>query len=576
MNPRRIVASLREGGHLAEDQVKNLLGRLGSTGGGTRELLDGLLECGAVGGREEGLRLLARQFGMDYVDLESLSIPPDLTGELDASSARRYGVLPLRRSSRGFTLAVAEPPGVRITDDLGVLLGEPLEFQLADPDVLQAMIDRHYGVDGNGINTVLEEAAPRDPAVTRIREVEDPSRLEKRAREASVVKLVDRIVLEAVRQGSSDIHLEPQKNRFLIRYRIDGVLHEVHELPRPLEAPIVSRFKIMAEVDIAEHRRPQDGRIQMKVGGDRIDFRFSTLPSIHGESVVLRVLDRGSVNLDLQELGFLPGDRARFEALVRRPHGILLVTGPTGSGKTTTLYSALSELNDPRRKLVGVEDPVEYQVEGINQMQVNRDIGLDFALGLRTLLRQNPDVILVGEIRDRETADVAVEAALTGHLVLSTLHTRDAPGALERLMDLGISRYRLASAIQAVISQRLVRTVCSNCRESYEPDPEELRRMGFTPDELPDGTLDRGAGCASCHGTGYSGRTALFEILVNSEAATELILEGASTRTLRTRAREEGMRPLRRDGLVKVRRGWTTPMEVARVTRATGVGVEAT
>jgi type II secretory ATPase GspE/PulE/Tfp pilus assembly ATPase PilB-like protein len=323
----------------------------------------------------------------------------------------------------------------------------------------------------------------------------------------------------------------------------------------------------MADMNIAERRVPQDGRIKMSVMGKQLDLRVSTLPGIHGESVVLRILDKESISFGLEELGFLPDNKAVFDQLIRRPHGIILVTGPTGSGKTTTLYSALSEINQTELKLITIEDPVEYQIEGINQMQVKEEIGLDFAQGLRTLMRQNPDVILVGEIRDYETAETAIRASLTGHLVFSTLHTNDAPGAINRLMDLGVNPYLIGSSVQAVMAQRLVRTICEHCREEYDPDEEYLRQVGFPLEDAAGTTFYKGVGCKECNRTGYSGRTAIFELMVTGESVTDAILREESTDELRNRAVSDGMRTLREDGFIKVRTGETTLMEVARVTQ---------
>lgn len=570
MNAHRALETMVDAQHLTDKQAESVRDWLDEPRDASlSDLLDGLLDEDIYSDRPEAATHLARSFGMEYVDLESIDVDTGLVERIDASTAQQYFVFPIQATERGIQVAVDEPPDVRATDDLEVLFDRPLEFCLADSALLEKMIVEYYGTSIDDINAVLQEAGEADLVyVEPDEETEDTGQLEEQAEEAPVIKLVNTIIMDAVKRGASDIHLEPLERRFLIRYRIDGVLQEVHEPPKRLEGPVISRIKIMANMDIAERRVPQDGRIKMKVRGREIDFRVNTLPAQHGESVVLRVLDKEAVSFGLEELGFLSDNREVFDDLIRRPHGMILVTGSTGSGKTTTLYSALFELNTSQRKLVTVEDPVEYQIEGINQMQVNDEIGLDFALGLRTLLRQSPDVILVGEIRDRETAEIAIRSALTGHLVFSTLHTNDAPGAVDRLIDLGVSRYLVASAIQAVVAQRLVRTICENCKEPYEPEEEYLRQVGFPLDDVSDTTFYRGEGCDECDQTGYSGRTAVFEMLVNTDSISETILNEGSTQDIRDHALLEGMRTLRQDGFLKVKLGQTTLMEVARVTQA--------
>lgn len=570
MNAHRALETMVDAQYLTGEQAESVRSELDDPREASLgDLLDGLVDEEIFSDRHEAASQLARSFGMEYVDLDSIDVDTGLVERIDASTAQQYFVFPIRETERGIRVAVDEPPDVRATDDLEVLFDRPLEFCLADSALLEKMIVEYYGTSIDDINAVLQEAGEAELVYVESDEkVDDTGQLEEQAEEAPVIKLVNTIIMDAVKRGASDIHLEPLERRFLIRYRIDGVLQEVHEPPKRLEGAVISRIKIMANMDIAERRVPQDGRIKMKVRGREIDFRVNTLPAQHGESVVLRVLDKEAVSFGLEELGFLSDNREVFDDLIRRPHGMILVTGPTGSGKTTTLYSALFELNTSHRKLVTVEDPVEYQLEGINQMQVNDEIGLDFALGLRTLLRQSPDVILVGEIRDRETAEIAIRSALTGHLVFSTLHTNDAPGAVDRLTDLGVSRYLVASAVQAVLAQRLVRTICDNCKEPYEPEEEYLRQVGFPLDDVADTTFYRGEGCEDCDQTGYSGRTAIFEMLVNTDSISETILNEGSAQDIRDHALLEGMRTLRQDGFVKVKLGQTTLMEVARVSQS--------
>ncbi|MFB6346133.1 MAG: GspE/PulE family protein [bacterium] len=513
----------------------------------------------------------AEHYGMDFIDLENRETKGELIDELQASSARQYFVFPIERTSEGIKLAVAEPPDVRVVDDLEALLDERVEFCLAPPEQIRSRIDEFYGMSLDEVTETLEEVDEDAVQNESLDDSEqDVSNLEEQAEEGSIIRLVNMLILEGVQRGASDIHIEPLENKIVVRYRIDGILHEAHEPPKNLQGAIISRIKIMSDMSIAEWRVPQDGRINMKIMGKRLDLRVSTLPSIHGESVVLRILDKESVSFGLEDLGFLPDNKAVFDQLIERPHGIILVTGPTGSGKTTTLYSALNEINDKGIKLITIEDPVEYQIEGINQMQVNEDIGLDFAEGLKTLMRQNPDVILVGEIRDYETAETAIRASLTGHLVFSTLHTNDAPSTVNRLIDLGVNPYLIGSSVQAIMAQRLVRNICDNCKEEYRPEENYLKQVGFPLEDAGDTRFYRGSGCDNCEGTGYSGRTAIFELLVNTEDISEAILNDASTSEIRDLAMDNGMRTLRQDGFIKVRMGETTLMEVARVTQAHG------
>lgn len=521
--------------------------------------------------KKQVIKKFAQHYGIEYKDLETLEVKGHLTELMDSSTVRQYFVFPVEETATGVKLAVAEPPNVRMSDDLEAILDRSVEFCLADAEELRDLVDEYYGMSLDEITETLEEVE-EDTVESQQDEIseDDEARLEEQAEEGSIIRLVNMIILEAVERGASDIHIEPHEHHLLVRYRIDGILHESHQPPKGLQGALISRIKIMSDMDIAERRVPQDGRIKMTIMGKQLDLRVSTLPGVHGESVVLRILDKESISFGLEELGFLPDNKAVFDQIIRRPHGIILVTGPTGSGKTTTLYSALSEINNTEIKLITIEDPVEYQIEGINQMQVKEEIGLDFAAGLRTLLRQNPDVILVGEIRDYETAETAIRASLTGHLVFSTLHTNDAPSAINRLIDLGVSPFLIGSSVQAIMAQRLVRTICDNCRELYEPDENYLRQVGFPLEDAAETDFYRGTGCSDCDETGYTGRSAIFELLVNNEEVNDAILEEKDTEEIRNLAMKNGMRTLREDGFVKVRTGETTLMEVARVTQAHG------
>lgn len=573
MDEETVTDLLLENGTLSDEQAEELLSAIQTA---EQDILD-LISSRGWADRNEVLETYAKNFGLNFFDLDDFEPDPELLDTIDSSTAQQYFIFPLEDNGTHVRFAVSDPPDIRFRDDLEAILQRSLEFALVDPEPLEELITQHYGASMDDIDEVLRELGE-----DQMEYVDDPgdseeeiAQLEEQAEEAPVIKLVNRIILDAVQQGTSDIHIEPLENRLRIRYRIDGVCHESHEPPKRLQGAIISRLKIMSGMDIAERRIPQDGRIKMKIMGKELDFRVNSLPGIHGESVVLRILDKESVQLGLEQIGFLPDLKAQFDQLIHRPNGIILVTGPTGSGKTTTLYSALQEINTPDRKLITIENPVEYQLEGINQMQVNEDIGLDFSLGLRSILRQSPDVILVGEIRDVETAEIAIRAALTGHLVFSTLHTNDAPSAVNRLVDLGVNPYLISSSVQAIMAQRLVRRICDHCIEEYEPEPEYIERVGFPQEDVEETTFYRGAGCEECDQTGYSGRTAIFEMMVSNETLKRMILEGASTNNLREQAVENGMRTLRKDGFVKVKTGQTSLMEVARVTQAHGTAAAA-
>ncbi|MDI3281275.1 MAG: type II secretion system ATPase GspE [Bacillota bacterium] len=491
---------------------------------------------------------------------------PELLSRLPPDLARRYRAFPLGAEEGCLVLALPEPEDLLLLDELQLQLGCRVRGVRAEPEWLEAAIERYYGAGAQTVQSVL---ANLGEGVEVLREEEETAaaQAEALANEAPVVRLVNSLLVEALQRGASDVHLEPFEGELRVRYRIDGILYDVPGPPRRLFPAIASRVKIMAGLDIAEKRLPQDGRIRLRLLGRDVDIRVSTAPTIFGESIVLRLLERSSILYGLTDLGMGEELLQRFQRLIHRSHGIILVTGPTGSGKTTTLYAALNALNSPERKIITVEDPVEYQLRGVNQMQVREQIGFTFAQGLRTILRQDPDVILVGEIRDEETARMAIQAALTGHLVFSTLHTNDAPGAVTRLLDIGIEPYLVASTVCGVLSQRLVRVLCSHCREGYRPAAEELvPLLEELPADLPE-LLFRPVGCPRCGGIGYRGRTGIYELMLVDEPLAELVVSRPSTNELRRAALARGMERLRQDGWRKVQSGVTTVEEVLRVTQ---------
>ena len=509
---------------------------------------------------------LAKQYNLPTIHLAEIEIPEAVIKKVSLSLARRHRIIPLKHEGETITLAVAAPLDLPSLDKLRLLFKAKIEEVLVPEKDFEKALQKYYGEEEENIGSMIEEISESD--ITFVSKTTEELTEEELAQEAPIVKLVNLLILDAFRSRASDIHIEPLEDKFRIRYRIDGILHEVPGPPMRLKGPVISRVKLLAGMDIAEKRLPQDGHIKSDVGGKSIDLRVSTLPAFYGESVVLRILDKSSVLIGLGELGFSPEDGKTFERLIEMPNGIILVTGPTGSGKTTTLYACLNTINRPDRKLITVEDPVEYQLEGINQVQVKPQIGLTFAAGLRHILRQAPDVIMVGEIRDRETADIAVTAALTGHLVFSTLHTNDAPGAVTRLIDMGIKPFLVASSVQAIMAQRLVRTICPKCKTTYQPHLEGLKEAGLLGKDLSQVTFYQGKGCSECQHTGYKGRIGIFELLLVNDVIRELILSRSSSAQIREKAMEMGMKTLRQDGLIKAMQGLTTITEVARVTQA--------
>ncbi len=513
---------------------------------------------------EDVSKALASQYDMEYIDLDRNVVVPAELSAIPEDLIRKHLVLPLSREGNRLKVIITDPLDLETLDMLRFRLNCELDTCLAPKSKMRDFIERFVRSDVSIDQAVHELEKSTQQSI--IDQADGEEELDEDA--APIIRLVSMLITEAVRMRASDIHIEPMANRVRVRYRIDGVCIERDNIPKRMQGPIVNRFKIMSGIDLAQKRIPQDGRIRMSVSGSDIDFRVSALPSYHGESIVLRILRPESAKLGITALGFEQDDYQRFLRIIRRPNGIFLVTGPTGSGKTTTLYAALNELNRPDRKIITAEDPVEYSFSGINQVQVNESIDLTFANILRSMLRQAPNIILVGEIRDLDVAEVAIQAALTGHLVFSTLHTNDAPSSITRLIDMGVKPFLVASSIQAVMAQRLIRVICTECKEPYEdPDPRLLRLLGFAPEEIENTTFYHGRGCSACQGTGYHGRQGIFEMLEMTNVVRELAFNRAPLTEIRSAARNSGMRPLLEDGRIKIRNGITTPDEVVRVSQ---------
>jgi general secretion pathway protein E len=540
------------------DVVERALARAQTTG----ELVgEALVALGAVT-EDDVLRALALQQNLPYLWREEMPSTVPVLKNVSAKYLRQYRVCPISVEGSVLTVASADPLNTLVADELRQSTGLTVKLVVSSPAGILEAIDRSYDGAATPLQRIVEgmEDEAGGPGGD-----EDVNHLRDMAFEAPVVRLVNLLVENAISAEASDIHIEPFEDTLRIRYRIDGLLYDQEAPPRRLQAAVTSRIKIMAEMNIAERRLPQDGRIRVTLHGQRVDIRVSTMPTVHGESIVMRLLQRSSVFLPLEKLGFPANTLTRFESLIKRPHGIVLVTGPTGSGKTTTLYAALDKINSPGVKIITVEDPVEYQLKGVNQIPVKAKIGLTFANGLRHIVRQDPDVILVGEIRDLETAEIAIQASLTGHLVFSTLHTNDAPGAITRLQDMGVEPYLVASVLEGVLAQRLVRRICQACRVHDTPSQADLDALGIRVSG--DVTLFKGKGCDDCRGTGYRGRTAIYEMFVIDEDARSLMLRRASARDIRVHAVERGMTTLRLDGWQRACEGITTVEEILRVTQ---------
>lgn len=522
-----------------------------------------LAELG-LASEEALLQAVAERLGLEMVSLPDPPPNPAINNTLSMRFLLEHRAFPLRLDEGALTVAMADPTDTEAIEGLQVALGCDVRVCLAREEEILKAIEHAYQNPTTSMERIIDEITPEEGEGLLARPEEDVEHLREVAQEAPVVRLVNLIITRAVEIGASDIHIEPFEGQLRIRYRIDGVLHETEAPPMRLQAAIASRVKIMAKMNIAERRLPQDGRIMLKVLNRAIDLRVATIPTIYGESVVMRILDRQNLILTLDRLGFPEEPLRQFGRLIQRPHGIILVTGPTGSGKTTTLYAALDKINTPDKKIITIEDPVEYQMNGVNQIQVKPKIGLTFANGLRHIVRQDPDVILVGEIRDSETADIAIHAALTGHMVFSTLHTNDAAGAVTRLQDMGVESYLIASSVLAILAQRLVRILCPECREAYQADGEILRELANNGG--PEAVY-RGRGCEACNYTGYRGRTGIYEFLIVDEEIRRLVLQKTSAQVIKQAAVGIGMRTLREDGWEKVSKGITAVAEVLRVTQ---------
>ena len=545
---------LIEAGLVTAEQLTHARDEHETTG---EDLADALLRLGYIN-EEKLYSFLACQVGMEFVQGLESCLDQEVLGRIPGELAMRYRVIPLQQTDRTLTVALADPLNLMALDDLRLLTGLEIKPVVAAPREIDEAIEHFY------MERMFQDISSMKTDQLLPEEEGEIADLEKLAREALVIKLVNVLIHQAVQERASDIHLEPHEKQLKVRYRIDGILHDAASPPKSLHPAIVSRVKILAEMDIAERRLPQDGRVRVKVADRQVDLRVSTLPTLYGESVVIRLLDRSAGVMALHDLGMRADTLEQFGRLITRPHGIILVTGPTGSGKTTTLYAALNRIYSPQKKIITIEDPVEYELVGANQINVRPQIGLTFARGLRHIVRQDPDIVMVGEIRDRETAEIAIQAALTGHLVFSTLHTNDAPGALTRLLDMGTEAYLVASSIIAVLAQRLVRLVCRSCRTLIDVGPE-----AFAEVEFPNGTRPakvwRGAGCERCRQTGYDGRTGVFELLPIDEPVREQILAKTSASAIKQRAAQHGMRTLLAAGREKISEGHTTIEEVLRV-----------
>ena len=557
---------LNKKGLISANQVQEAQELAQSTG---IKLQDALIRLEYVTG-EQIAQAVAEEFGKKYIDLHDVMIRPAVLELISESIARENNVIPYEEDGETLMVVVSDPNDMEVFEKLRFILQRPIEAMVASREAIQEAINTHYGQNiAESADSMIHDLTDTAINFTELEGEADPTAATVGSSEsdAPIVRLCDQIITEAVQLRASDIHIEPFEDRVRIRYRIDGHLVEREALPKRFQGALLSRFKILAKLDIAERRRTQDGRIKLTLGEKDLDLRVSVIPTNHGQSIVMRILDKDNIRVSLVQLGFSERDYKRFTSLITRPNGIILVTGPTGSGKTTSLYAALNELNTPTRKIITAEDPVEYYLPGINQVEIKHQIGLDFAAVIRSMLRQAPNIILVGEMRDLETASMGIQASLTGHLVFSTLHTNDAPSAITRLVDMGVPGYLVASSVIGIMAQRLVRTVCKKCARPYFPTQTELDSAGITPEMAAKATFVKGKGCVSCNKSGYRGRQAIFELMLMTSKVRELTFKGASTSDVRRMARSEGMHVLFEDGITKVLKGVTTIEEVMRVAR---------
>lgn len=567
---KRLGEMLLKAGLITQQQLDEAL-KVQKTNGG--RLGFNLVKLGHV--KEEDITsLLSEQYGVPAIHLEHFEIDESILRHIPSDIARKYLAIPIERTGATLTVAMADPSNVFALDDIRFLTGYQVEPVVASEASIRDAIERYYGSSNEmQLKDVMDELAKEEIADLEVEEEEEglnQQELEAASQDAPVVRLVNLMLTDAVKRGASDIHVEPYERDYRVRFRIDGVLYEVLRPPQKLRDAIASRVKILAKLDIAEKRLPQDGRIKMrmKINGKskEIDYRVSTVPTLHGEKLVMRLLDKEGLKLDLTKLGFEQESMDKFERAILKPYGMVLVTGPTGSGKTNTLYSAIGRLNTPETNIMTAEDPVEFSITGTNQVQMKESIGLNFASALRAFLRQDPNIVLVGEIRDFETAEIAVKAALTGHLVLSTLHTNDAPSTISRLMNMGIEPFLVATSVHLIQAQRLVRRICKDCKTEVQLPPKALQDLGFSEEESEVAKVYKGQGCATCNNSGYKGRIALMEVMEMSDQLREMVLMGANAVELKRQAIEEGMLTLRRSGLVKIMNGVTTIEEVVRET----------
>ena len=553
---------LLESGKISSDKLEKVLSvQPQSTEGLAQRLVDlGLISETAL------LETLSEHLEIPFVSLKEFHQQTVMLENLSEKFMRQYKFVPLSLENNVLTIAVSNPYDLYACDAVRMVTDYEVNINLAREEEILDAVGKLFNTDSSSMGRIIEDIG-KDTDELSLDDEGDVDHLKDLASEAPVIRLVNLLITRAIELRASDIHLEPFEGDFKVRYRIDGVLHDVEAPPTRLQAAVISRIKIMAKLNIAERRLPQDGRIKLRVLGKEIDFRVSTLPTMFGESVVLRILDRESVILDLEKLGFPDYDLSKFRDLINRPYGIILVTGPTGSGKTTTLYAALSEINSPEKKIITVEDPIEYQLGGVNQVQVKSSIGLSFANVLRSILRQDPDIIMIGEIRDAETAEIAIHSALTGHLVFSTLHTNDAAGAVTRLLEMGMENYLISSSMLGIMAQRLVRVICPECKEVYTPEMGVMEELGVDKNEAKDLSIYKGAGCEKCAQTGFKGRQGIYELLMVNDDIRELILDKAASNIIKDKGRSNGMKTLREAGWDKVRSGISTVSEVLRVTQ---------
>jgi type IV pilus assembly protein PilB len=566
----RLGELLTKASLITQDQLKEALKLQKETGG---KLGETLIKLGFVS-EEDITECLSQQFGVPSINLAHFEIDSSVIKLIPADVARKYNILPVNKTGATITIAMADPTNVFAMDDIKFMTGYNVEPVVASELGIKAAIDNYYGTTSSlELKKVMEDLQTQESADLEVLEEEeelDVNALTEGAEEAPVVKLVNLILTDAIKRGASDIHIEPYEKEFRVRFRIDGLLYEIMNPPLKLRDAMTSRMKILAKLDISEKRLPQDGRIKLKMKlnekNKELDFRVSVLPTLFGEKIVMRLLDKDNLRLDMTKLGFEPESLVKFEEAIFKPWGMVLVTGPTGSGKTNTLYSALAKVNSPEVNIMTAEDPVEFNLPGINQVQMKESIGLNFAATLRSFLRQDPNIILVGEIRDFETAEIAIKAALTGHLVLSTLHTNDAPSTINRLMNMGIEPFLVATSVQLIAAQRLVRRVCFNCKEVVEMSTQALLNLGYKKEEAGTFEVFKGRGCDKCNNTGYKGRVGLIEVMEISDDIRDLILSGGTAIDIKKKAAETGMISLRRSGLIKIKDGVTTIEEVVRET----------